>query len=858
MNDFWLNLLGVDPATIPDDARTGFTLLHEPHSWTVFPALAGVLAVMYGVFWLYRREMPHVSRRACMALAAVRCAVLGLIVLVLLGPALAFTVNRPETPIVIVMVDDSASMSVGDGYRAPDDADRVASLLNMSVAEVRRRQPTRAEIVNALVRENGSQWVRELTDKGHVRIFTFSREANLRRAMPWRGGESPRAAGGAGGDGPVEAPTPDAPTASGERTPSANTGRVVNDRPMPTITADGGATNLARSLRQAMESVGGAPLAGVIILTDGQNTEGDDPSMIADAARNEDVPLFTVGIGDAADPRNVRVADVWAPERVFRDDPFVVETRITADNAAGETARVELFAALVNEDGSVAEPTLVDGRTVAFEDDTTERRLSFQYTPGAAGDYILTVEAEPIDDEIIESDNTADAAVTVLSDKSRVLLVAGGPSWEYRMLINLLMRDSTTDVSGWLQSLDADVEQWGDTVIREFPDTAEDLFDYDVIVLIDPDPRRVSTDWLDLLERFVGEHGGGLMWVAGPKHTARFLTYNRTEPIRQLLPVRTGRLDAADVESLVTTHTNQWPLRITADGADHAMMRFDRDPAVNRRIWEAMPGIYWSFPADRAKLGATVLLEHSDPRLNTPDGGRPLLVAGQFGPGRTVYLGFSGTWRWRKLGARYFDQFWIQSVRYLVEGRLVGGQRRGSIRLDNDVYRVGDRIRVSAELRRPDYDPYEADALSATLQGPDGAVRFQMRPVPDQPGEYQGTVLAAQVGLNEIRLALTDPEMTGDGETMHISRQVRVELPRVEFVNTRLDRERLRDLARRGDGRYFEVDQVHQIPQAVPDRRQTIVIPGKPIELWDNALLLTVLVCLLTVEWGVRKGLKMM
>ena len=56
---------------------------------------------------------------------------------------------------------------------------------------------------------------------------------------------------------------------------------------------------------------------------------------------------------------------------------------------------------------------------------------------------------------------------------------------------------------------------------------------------------------------------------------------------------------------------------------------------------------------------------------------RPLLVSGQYGGGRTIFFGFDGTWRWRPAGrnAEYFNRFWLQTVRFLVEGRAVLADR---------------------------------------------------------------------------------------------------------------------------------------------------------------------------------------
>ena len=56
MSEFWLNLFGVDPSIVPQDADLQFAFTSEPRSWVAFVLVAAVIAGLWGVFFLYRRE----------------------------------------------------------------------------------------------------------------------------------------------------------------------------------------------------------------------------------------------------------------------------------------------------------------------------------------------------------------------------------------------------------------------------------------------------------------------------------------------------------------------------------------------------------------------------------------------------------------------------------------------------------------------------------------------------------------------------------------------------------------------------------------------------------------------------------
>ncbi len=832
MSDFWLRILGLDPSTIPDDATTAFFFAHPPRSWMVFVMLALLVGVVYGTVWLYRRETTSgAPMRARVWLAAVRSAVLILLLIILLGPALAINQHRDILPHVIVLVDDSASMTIRDRYADEDDAARVARFLNVDPAEVAADAPVRAELVRRLLADSDEKFLKDLARRGHVHVMKFA------------------------GDDPV-AWGPVITMVSDEQAPPADAGEAPAAR--DTFEPRGRGTNLSRAIGVAARQKAGEPIAAIVVITDGQHNQGDNPVAAAAQAASRNIPVFTLGVGDAAEPRNIKVAQVWAPDSVFRDDPFVIEAQVEANGFGGNTVRVQLVATEAAADGSAGGEFAVDSEQVTFTGAQAERRLQFEYTPEEAGSFVFTVKVEPLAGEVLDNDNARSIPVKVLSDQARVLLVSGAPSWEYRMVATLLKRDKTVDLSCWLQTMDQDMRQEGNTVIDRLPSTPPELFEYDVVIFLDPDPAEFNEAWIEALEKFLADHAGGVMWVAGPKFTARFLTFSRTAVMRKLLPVQVGELSALDVETLVMTHPKDWPIEIAAEGADHVLMRLDKDPLANQQMWDVMPGIYWSFPVKRAKPGARVLAEHSNPRLRTRDGQRPLLVAGQYGPGRTVYMGFNGTWRWRKLGENFFDRYWVQAVRYLAEGRLLGEKKRGRISIDRDVYGIGSRVQVSAKLYDENFDPLGAEVVGAALSGPEGGEQtFELRAVPGQAGDFEGTVVATRVGLNEIVIHLA-----GGGEgPVRVSRQLTVEVPRVEFSDPRLNKPLLRELANKTTdqgGRYFEIDEAGALTEAIPDRSERIVVLRPPLELWDTSRPLILFLGLLTLEWALRKRLKMM
>lgn len=786
-----------------------WTWLHAPQSWGVF-VLLGVLALAaWSVVSIYRRESESCAPRLRWVLAGLRLGTLACVVLVLLGPARVEIVRRTILPPLALLRDASQSMSIADKYADSTLAATAARLSDRSVAEYAAQPATRAELVERALGRDDESLVRRLRERGALRAADFS-----------------------------ERSTPVAPTAA--------------------LDPAGRATDLTQAIRGALEAP--AP-AAVVLFSDGQHTGRDDPREAARAARQVGAPLLIVGLGDASRPRNLRLANLDVRPQVWKDEPFDLEALVAAQGLAeGETATLEIVEQRVGASGELSPANVVARQTVAIPAGGGQTRQTVSHARGEAGQYVYTARLVPLDGERNAEDNSATSApVQVLDRESiRVLLIAGGPGWDYQLLERLLARDRTITVSCWLQSLDEERAQAGTHPIGRLPATREELFWYDAIVLLDPDPREFDAAWLELLKQFVDKHAGGVLYMAGPQYSGRMLTMSRAAALRDVLPVRLPDARTVELATLPTSQPRAWPLKIVPGNSDHPLLRLGVDTVGGASKWEQLPGIYWSFPALEPKPTAKLLVEHSDPSLRSSSGPRPLVVAGQFGAGRTLYFGFHGAWRWRSQGrqAEFYDRFWIQAVRHLIEGRALEGRRRGVLRADRERYELGDKVELSAKLENARFEPLDAPQVEAQVSTADRAVgAVTLRAVAGQPGQYVGTFVPKELGRHRVTLELPAEE---NGEPARTETNWNVELPARESAQPWLNEPLLRDLARLSGGRYFSLAEVEELPTFVPDRREQIELRRPPEPLWDRPWLLAVTILFLGAEWFVRKWQRML
>ena len=307
------------------------------------------------------------------------------------------------------------------------------------------------------------------------------------------------------------------------------------------------------------------------------------------------------------------------------------------------------------------------------------------------------------------------AEVRVVRQKLRVLLVAGSTFPEIQFLRNTLLRDKTMELSTWLQAADATYEHPGSVPIRRLPTTQEEMNQLDCVILYDPDPEKWPENFPDLLTKFVVQAGGGLIYIAGEMQTLHNFE-RQAEPGMNwlsLLPVvREPGLFQTEVMMKLSAQT-PWSLEATPEGRRDPIFTFAEDPDENQRILESLPGMYWHFPVSRAKPGATVLAHHGDPRMRNEYGPDVLLATHLAGPGRTFFVGFDSTYRWRYLDDKYYDGFWTRMIDRAGRNKQLGGNYPFRLALDWPNPHPGTKVTLSARFN----DTADVDPAMTALTG---------------------------------------------------------------------------------------------------------------------------------------------
>lgn len=726
------------------------------------------------------------TRRWRTVLGAARLTILLMLITLLNRPSLTLTRARVEPSVLAVLVDDSVSMRVRD-VEATGSAER-QSRLDAAIELLTARDAALLKALGAM---------------HELRYFRFDREA-------------------------VAIDLADGLT------------------PLRELEPRGASTAVAEAVRSALAELQGQNLAGVVVLTDGKDAPSRADAAALESVKQSGVAIYPIPIGGGQEPRNVEVQSVVAQDVAFAGD---IANIVAVVRAVGADGPQQVRLRLTDRNGNpVLNP---DGRPVTasaeiLPDQPTEVELQLETID--PGTLELLVEAEPDPAEIDADDNRRPVQIEVIDSKIAVLYVDGYPRWEYRYLKNQLIRDSTVDTSVLLTSADPTFAQEGDRPIQRFPVTIDELLDYDVVVFGDVSPQQFSDGQLQLLEAFVGDKGGGFGMIAGPRDSPWSW---RGTPVERLLPVEVVAEPSPAQDAVGATIAEGYRPVLTDAGRESGMFRFEAERAANEEFLRTgIQPLFWHADGLVAKPGVgEVLAQH--PSASAPDGRpAPLLVAGRYGAGRTVFDAMDETWRWRYYtGEQVFDTFWVQQLRYLARGRKLG-QRRMTLSVQRPSYELGEQVQVELRLLDPALSRQLPDRLDLEVRDEQGrpvqTSHLIRRGEGAEAERYTASIPAQRIGNFSVVL----PPMTG--ENRELTAPMIVQVPQLELDRPIVDRDNLQRLAEDTGGRLVSLNEARSLPEIIPNVARRIPIVSEQ-SLWDAPLALALFALLITAEWVGRK-----
>jgi hypothetical protein len=676
------------------------------HERLLIVGLALLLPWSLYVAWRQARSLADASLGLRFCLSTIRIAMGLFLILVLADPYLRLDYQIEKRPLVAVLLDSSASMQLPVGeFANPQETARQARAAGDKSSDPRQvvRTSRWTHAANAL-RYLSPSLCKELSQRAAVRYFCFDRELVLLGIDP---------------------ANPQFPGSAKPR---------------------GASSRLGDAVIQVLADAGDRPIAGIILLSDGESTAGMPLDDAARSAGARSIPIYTVPIGSSARLRDVAVTELFATDTVSIGDQVKATASIESDGFDKRQVQVELL------DGD----KIVDSQLITLQGGEPQQ-IDLNFRASEPGNHWLTARIAPQveESEALQANNSSAACVRVSDSKLRVLYLEGWPRWDFRFLKNAMRRDHGLGGKRSGQPdiiLEREYRLWDrKQQSAALPSGPQELAQYDVVILGDVSPALLTPAFLQSLDEAVRHQGVGLIVAAGPL----YMPHAYGEPLRSLLPVRLAE-QAAGYDA---PGARAFSLELSAEGTLWDAMRFADRPAENLLIWKSLPTYEWCWPACSPAPGASVLVWN--PGMKTEIGKLPLIATHCAAKGRVLGVGTDSTWLWRRnVGDRYFYKFWGQSIRAVARRQAALAD---SLEALPRRCTPGESVHIQLSAFSADGRPKADARVAVQVSGPTNG-KVEMQADPGAPGIYRGVFTTTQPG--QYRLAYQGQDGRAPAETV--------------------------------------------------------------------------------------------
>jgi hypothetical protein len=589
-------------------------------------------------------------------------------------------------------------------------------------------------------------------------------------------------------------------------------------KPMTSATPDSlslneDGTDISAALRLLSAEKEQQNIHAVLLVTDGAYNLGQNPVYETEPLG---VPIYTIGIGDSSEQKDVLVTRVAANDLVYNETQAPVDVTIKSSGYDGENLEVLL------KEGTRE----LDRKTIMLGPGTREYPVRFSYTPQGEGQKKYTVKISSLPGELTSGNNQKSFFAKVLKSKLRVLIVAGTPSPDLSTIKQTLIEDKNLDVRSFAQKMPGG--------FFEGTLSGQPLDSADCIVLIGFPTSSTNGATLDLVTSSIVQRSKPVLFING-----RHVDYGKLQALISILPFTALNISTAEDYVFFQPSDSQRLNPILAIPQSEGLS-----------AWNRLPPIFKTQTSFKAKPEATVL---GFPRVQGVVLSEPLILTRNVNKRKSLAVLGYGLWRWRLMtqGTPETEQllstFLSNSIRWLTAHE---DSRPVKVSTTKESYTQGEPVEFVGQVYDAAMQPVDNEQLRVTVKQGEKEAGTVLRPIGN--GRYEGSIDGLGEGDYTFKAsAQTDGQQLGEDNGRFTVGELNL-----EFQDTRMNSILLRQIAQRTGGRYYTPNELSSLVQDIVTQQSFSSresVHTRTLELWNWQYSLASLIFLLGTEWFIRK-----
>ncbi len=551
-------------------------------------------------------------------------------------------------------------------------------------------------------------------------------------------------------------------------------------------------------------------ISSITIVSDGVITEGSNPLHTAEKLN---VPIFTVGVGDSAARNDVEVKNVLFNQMIYAQTPTAIVAAVANTGFANKNITITLY-----ENDAV-----IEQKNITLSEDGIQN-VNFTYTPKTGGEKKLAVVVSNSRGEFTYANNKKVFYINVLSNKVKVLIIAGSPSSDLSFIKNTLKSDKNFEVNSITQfAADKFIEK---NNRQELIDSAKVLF------LIGFPSKETSPQLLQSVLNKISN-----------KDTPYFITlssgadFNKLKQLQNELPFVIGNISSDYIEVQPD---------ISADQIDNSLLQNNAANVID--AWNNLPPVYQPNVNLTAKPESQVI---SKVKINNIPMNRPLILTRILGSKKSIAVLAKNIWRWKLETAPknldLFDRFIISSVKWLNSNEA---HKRVTIKTSKKLYSLGEQIEFNAQVYDQAFNPVSGADVKIRITN--GTENYNVNLNSLGNGLYDGTFQTSKAG----NYSFTGEALQNNKRLGSDKGKFNVGEVDIEMINPRMNYNFLSLLSNQTNGKFFynsNYNQLFPLLKALNKKSSKYKVEVSDINLWSNEWLLIIAVFLFGLEWFLRK-----
>ncbi|HAB52255.1 MAG TPA: hypothetical protein DCE80_08820, partial [Ignavibacteriales bacterium] len=582
----------------------------------------------------------------------------------------------------------------------------------------------------------------------------------------------------------------------------------INIDNLDDVTFKEGSTNFANIFSSLSES--NENISSIVILSDGVITDGSNP---INSAEKSGIPIFTLGIGDTTKRKDIEIKNVIYNEFIYAENPTTLSATILNDGFANRTVNLTFY----------ENDVLIQQKNIVLNQDGIQN-ISFDFTPKSSGEKKLTLVLSALEGEYNRTNNKKVFYINVLSNKVKILLLAGSPSPDLSFIKNTLLADDNLSVNS--------ITQIGVNKFLENNNRDKLLDSAEVLLLIGFPSKETSSELLNKVARFISEKNISFLFILSGS-----IDFNKLVQLQKALPFASLGVGNSylEIQPNVTPDQSKNPL----------LQNNSADPIA---AWNNLPPVYQLFSEFNPKPESEIAART---KVNNVPTNKPLILTRRLGNQRSIAVLAKDIWKWKLQTAMkdqdVFDRFILNSIKWLNSPE---DKKRVQIRTLKKLFALGEEVEFTAQVYDDTFNPISDAEVKVRLKNDNDKFELNLNSLGN--GLYEGVLQTNKAGnYSFVGEAKLNNKLLGSDKGLFNVGEVDIEM-----MDTKMDYEFLNSLANVSGGKFFNVDQSKSLFKLLSElnlKSSKEKIDTKEYSLWSNEFLMIAIILLFGIEWFIRK-----